>query len=172
MRNKYSLEFEKKMQQLAKDKTLNELLEIAQQEYDITKKQLRQYLSKRQIRYKDYDETKINKTPIGLDIGTEYVKDDGMTLIKISKGKWQYKQRYIYEQYYNVKLSSDDYIIFLDQNRNNFDINNLKRITRHECSILSNQKMFSHDKEVTETGILVAKLMIKAKNKECLLKER
>ena len=165
MRNKYSKEFEEKMQQLAKDMTLQELLEIAQKEYNITKKQLRLYLSKRQIRYKDYDKTKINKTPIGLDIGTEYVKPDGMTLIKVAHNKWTYKQRYIYEQYYNVKLSSDDYIIFLDQNRANFDISNLKKITRHECSILSNQKMFSHDKEVTETGILVAKLMIKVTKK-------
>jgi hypothetical protein len=126
MRNKYSKEFEEEMQRLAKDNTLEDLLLIAKKKYkyNINKDKLSQYLRKRQIIYKDYDKTKINKTPIGLDIGTEYVKDDGMTLIKISRNKWQYKQRYIYEKYYNVKLTSDDYIIILDHNRNNFDISN------------------------------------------------
>ena len=86
-----------------------------------------------------------------------------MTLIKISENKWMYKQRYLYEKYYNVKLTNDDYIIFLDQDRTNFDIKNLKRITRHESAILSNQKLFSNNPKVTETGVQVAKLMIKIK---------
>lgn len=165
MRNKYSSEFEKEMYEKAKENTLDNLLKIARSKYDynINKNQLRQYLSKRQIKYKDYNETKASDMGKYIPIGTEYIKDDGMTLIKVKENKWQYKQRYIYEQYYNVKLSSDDYIIFLDQDRNNFNIDNLKRITRHESGILSNQKLFSKNKDVTETGIQVAKLMIKIK---------
>lgn len=165
MRNKYSKEFEEEMRRLAPANELERLLWVARSKYAyfITRTQLRQYLSKRQIRYKDYNKNKAQEMGVKIPIGTEYVKPDGMTLVKIAKDKWQYKQRLIYEQYYNVKLNDDDYIIFLDHNRNNFDINNLKKVTRRESSILSNQEMFSTNPKVTETGIQVAKLIIKTK---------
>lgn len=166
MRNKYSKEFEDDMFKLAVNNDFNSLLKIAKTKYkyNITKKQLRLYLSKRKIRYKNYNSNMIrnmNKIPIG----TEYTKPDGMILVKVSKDKWKYKQRLIYEQYYNVKLTSDDYIIFLDQNRTNFDINNLRKITRRESSIVANQGLFFKKAQLTETGIEVAKLIIKTKDK-------
>lgn len=166
MRNKYSKEFEEEMKELAPTNELTRLWWIARDKYAyfITKSQLRQYLSKRNIIYKDYNKNKVRNMGENVPIGTEYVKDDGMTLIKVSSNKWMYKQRYIYEQYYNVKLTSNDYIIFLDQNRNNFDINNLKRITRRESAVLSNQKLFFNNKELTNAGIDVAKLIIKTKD--------
>ena len=165
-RNKYSKEFEEEMIKKAKNKKIVELLEIANKKYNynINRSQLRQYLSKRNIIYKDFNDNKVRSMGDKIPIGTEYVKSDGMTLIKVSKNKWQYKQRYIYEQYYNVKLKSDEYIIFLDQNRNNFDISNLMKISQHESSILSNQKIFSKNPKVTETGVQLAKLIIKTKN--------
>lgn len=167
MRNKYSNVFEQEMVKLAPKKTLDDLLEIAinKYNYSITKHQLRLYLSRRQIRYKNYAINHVRKMGDNIPIGTEYVKSDGMTLIKVDKNKWKYKQRYIYEQYYNVELQSDDYIIFLNQNRNDFRIENLKRIKRNESAIISNQKMFSKIPEITELGIETAKLMIKAKDK-------
>ena len=173
MRNKYSIEFESEIEEIATTKTLVELLEIAQNKYNynITKNQLRQYLSKREIKYKDYDIKKVRDMGKYIPIGTEFVKPDGMTLIKISKDKWVYKQRYIYEQYYGVKLTSNYYIIFMDQDRTNFSIDNLRKITRHESSILSNQKMFSTNKDLTNLGIITAKLMIKTNNKKRELKK-
>ena len=166
MRNKYSKEFEETMIDLAPTTKLDRLLWYAYSYfgYEINKNQLRQYLHKRGIKYKDYNVSKVRPMGDRLPIGSERIKPDGMTQIKISKNKWEYKQRYIYEQYYNIKLTSDDYIIFLDQDRTNFDINNLMRVTRHESAILSNQKMFSKEPKVTETGIQVAKLIIKLKN--------
>ena len=168
MRNKYSKEFETTMYNLAKDNTLEDLLIIARHKYhySITKDQLRQYLSKRQIKYKDFYYSKVREMGTDKPLFSERTKDDGMTQIKVAPNKWEYKQRYIYSQYYNEELTDNDYIIFLDQNRKNFNINNLKKITRHESSILSNQQMFSKNKDVTETGVLVAKLMIKLKEKE------
>lgn len=165
MRNKYSESFDIEMRKLAPKKTLDELLTIAQNKYNysITKHQLRLYLSKRQIRYQNYKPSHVREMGNNIPIGTEYVKPDGMTLIKVAKNKWKYKQRYIYEQYYNVELQSDDYIIFLNQNRNDFRIENLKKIKRNESSVLSNQKMFSKNPEITKLGIETAKLMIKSK---------
>ncbi len=168
MRNIYSKEFEKEMQTIASFKKINELLEIAikKYNYNVTKHALRQYLRKRNIFYKDYNKHMAQDMGKLIPIGTEYVKDDGMTLIKIAPNKWMYKQRYIYSKYHNVELKSDDYIIFLDHNRNNFDINNLACISRHESAILSNQQLFSKNQEITKTGIQIAKLMIKLKAKE------
>lgn len=165
MRNKYSEQFEQEMRRLAPSKTIQQLLKVANNKYcyPITKKNLLQYLSKRQIRYKDYNSNKAQLMGSKISIGTEYIKPDGMTLVKVAPNKWKYKQRLIYENYHNVQLTSNDYIIFLDQNRNNFNIDNLKCVTRQESSILSNQKLFSKNPIATETGIQVAKLMSKIK---------
>lgn len=167
MRNKYSKDFENKMILLAPTHTLNQLLDIAinKYKYEITVIQLRSYLSKRHIKYKNYSYRKVRNVGDNVPIGTERVKPDGMVQVKVAKNKWEYKQRFIYSKHYNVKLTSDDYIIFLDQDRTNFDINNLKRINRRESSIVANQKMFSKNPEITKTGIQVAKLMIKCKER-------
>ena len=170
MRNKYTNQFQNDMITLAPFYTLDELLEFAKKQYKaITKKQLQLYLSKRKIRYKDFDYDRYKRTRNQGDnvpIGTERVKSDGMVQVKISKDKWEYKQRLIYSQYYNIELTSDDYIIFLDQDKTNFDINNLERVSRRESSIVANQGLFFNEPNLTETGIEVAKLMIKAKDKK------
>lgn len=174
MRIKYSREFEEDMYKLAPNNNLKDLLIIAQDKYkyQIAENQLRQFLYKRGIKHKDYDISRVRDMGSKYPIGAEYVKPDGMTLVKVDKNKWEYKQRLMYEKYHNVKLTSDDYIIFLDQDRTNFDINNLKRINRHESSIVANQKLFSSDKTLTEAGIEVAKLIIKTKEKEREVKEK
>lgn len=165
MRNKYSKEYEEKIRKLAPTTTLDNLLSYTHSKfgYKITKKQLTQYLYKRNIIYKDYNNNKKRNMGDRIPIGTERVKPDGMIQVKVATNKWEYKNRLMYEKYHNVKLTSDDYIIFLDQDRTNFDITNLKKITRHESSILANQKIFSSNPKITETGIEVAKLMIKLK---------
>lgn len=167
MRNKYSKKFEADMVLLASTHTLNDLLLVAikKYKYKITLHQLRQYLSKRGIIYKDYDFKKIRNMGDKIPIGTERIKSDGMVQVKVASNKWEYKQRLIYSKYYDAKLTNDDYIIFLDQDRTNFDISNLKRVNRRESAIVANQKMFSNNPVATETGIQVAKLMIKCKEK-------
>lgn len=168
MRNKYSKEFEKDMYRLATNNSLDDLLKVAKSKYhyDITKRQLQLYLSKRKIRYKDYNVNKVKGNQgDNVPIGTERIKSDGMVQVKIAKDRWEYKQRLIYSQYHNIELTSNDYIIFLDQDRTNFDINNLKRVSRRESSIVANQGLFFNEPNLTETGIEIAKLMIKAKDR-------
>ncbi len=169
MKNKYSKEFEEDMYRLATNMSLDDLLEVAKSKYhyNITKKCLQLYCSKRKIRYKDYCENKShhslgNKIPIG----SEYKRPDGMVFVKVAKDKWIYKQRLVYENYYNVKLDENDFIIFLDGNRNNYDINNLKRVSRRESAVMINNGLFFNEPELTETGSTVAQLMIKTKDKE------
>lgn len=168
MRNKYSKEFEEEMIKLAPYNSFEELFIVARIKYNypITRNQLMQYLSKREIRYKDYNKNKVRDMGKNKPLFSERIKPDGMVQVKISKNKWEYKQRYIYSRYYNKELTNDDYIIFLDQNRTNFNIDNLKLVSRHESSILSNQKIFSKNAKATEVGINIAKLMIKTKELE------
>lgn len=167
MRNKYSKEFEDEMRQLAPCTNLDRLLWYAYSQfgYEINRSQLRQYLSKRKIRYKDYNKNKVRMMGLNRPIGSERIRDDGMVQVKVSKDKWEYKQRLIYEKYHNVKLTDNDYIIFLDQDRTNFDINNLEKVTRYESSVLTNQKLFSKKSDLTKVGINVAQLIIKLKDK-------
>jgi len=167
-RNRYSIEFENEMKQVASSYTFNELLTIAQKKYkyNITKDMLMKYLSKRKIRYSDYNKKKVRVPANSLPIGSEYVKDDGMTLIKIAQDKWMYKQRYIYEQYYKVKLNTNEYVIFLDGDRTNFNIKNLYKITNREASILGNMRLASRNKEITKLTLTLAKSIIAIKNLE------
>ena len=168
MRNKYTTQFQNDMIALAPFYTLDELLKFAKKQYKtITKNQLRKYLSKRKIRYKDYNENMVKGNQgDNVPIGTERVKPDGYVQVKITKDKWEYKQRLIYSKYHNVKLKSDDYVIFLDHNKNNFDINNLKRISRKESAITCRIGGFSNDPNITKLGINIAKLILKNSDKK------
>lgn len=151
------------------DLTIDELLPLVNKKFKEkhTRLSLQKYLVRNKIPYKYKNENKSHNMS-KLPIGTEYMKNDGMTLVKIARNKWEYKQRLIYKEHYGVELTDEDYIIFLDQNRNNFNISNLKLITRHESSILSNQKIFSKDPLATEVGTTLAKLIIKTKElKRC-----
>lgn len=164
MRNKYTIEFENLMRNKAIDHSFDELYKIAKRKYKITRSQLMQYLSKRKIRYKDYMTGRVRQMGLNYQIGCEYVKNDGMVLVKIAKDKWEYKQRLLYMKYHNCELTSDDYIIFLNQDRTDFSKENLAKVTRHESAFLSNQQMFSKKRELTKLGIDTAKLMIKIKD--------
>ena len=166
MRNKYTKEFENLMISGAKTKTFDELYEIARRKYPITKSQLRQYFSKRKIRYVGYMPTRARNMGIVYEIGSEYVKNDGMTLVKVARDKWIYKQRLMYMQYHNCTLTNDDFIIFLNHDRTDFSKNNLMKVSRRESTIIANQKLFSKNKELTKLGVYTAKLMIKVKESE------
>ena len=138
------------------------------------KENLRKYLWRNKIPYKHYNKNMIRNMGDKIPIGTEYIKPDGMVLLKVDKNKWIYKQRYIYEKYHNIKLKDDEYIIFLDGDRTNFNIDNLKLLTRQEASYLG---IFKYDygidkinKDIIETEILLAQLMIKTrKNNDIML---
>ena len=163
MRNKYSKDFEDHAKIRSLELTQKELREELEKKYNLTisKTSFQKYLYRHGIRCIDYNKSKVRNMD-KLPIGTEYRKNDGMILVKVATKKWVYKQRLMYMKYHNCKLTSEDYIIFLNQDRTDFSKDNLVKITRHESSILSNQKMFSTNKDVTNLGILTAKLMIKA----------
>lgn len=97
-------------------------------------------------------------------IGEERTTVDGYIEIKIKDGclndNWILKHRYIYEQHYG-KIPEGYNVIFLDGNRKNINISNLKLVSKYEDLIMNNNKLFSTDKNITETGTIIANVISK-----------
>ena len=166
MRNNYTKEFEKFIKENVNKYTKEELKQLIQDKYDIqmSNEALRRYLNRHKIkdRYIDYQKNNIRdvyKCPIG----TERTTNEGVFVKIAQPDVWRRKSRIMYEKYHNCKLKDDDYIIFLNQNINDFSKNNLVKSTQQEIAYLHNKEMFSSIPELTNLGILTAKLMIKVK---------
>lgn len=148
--------------------TIKQLVEILKTKYnfEIERKKLAQYCIKMGIKYK-YEKPNKSHSNKATPNGTIVNKTDGnMLKIKVGEHKWEYLQRIIYEKHYNIKLKENEYIMFLDQNRRNFNINNLQLVTRQESATISATRLYSTNPMVTKTGIQVVKLMNKAKEIE------
>lgn len=127
---------------------------------------LRRYLNRKNIkdRYVDYAIHNVRKDSVyKCPVGTEKVVEDGVFIKVAQPDKWRRKTRVMYEKYHNCKLKDDEYIVFLNQDRNDFSKDNLIKSSRKEIAYLHNNKTFSKNPKLTELGILSAKLMIKAK---------
>lgn len=91
----------------------------------------------------------------------ERLTGDGYTEIKIKEpSKWMLKHRYIYEKHYG-KIPDGYSIMFADQNKQNFDINNLILVSRAENLIMNHNKLVFDNDELTKSGHLVAKIIDK-----------
>lgn len=149
----------------SKDYTIKQLVVILKEQFniDIEKKKLAQYCISKGFKYK-FEHPKKSHSNIPTKIGTIVIKKDGEYLkIKTDNHKWEYLQRKVYQDYYGVKLPEDVYVIFLNQNRRDFDIKNLKAITRRSSAIMSKDELFSIEPRLTKLGHLNSKLKIKAK---------
>jgi len=149
----------------AKDYTIKQLVQILKDNFnvDTEKKKLAQYCIKMGIKYK-YEHPKKSHDNNPTANGTIINKTDGdMLKVKVGEHKWEYLQRKIYEEHYGVKLPEDVYVIFLNQNKRDFNINNLKAVSRRNCAIMSKDSLFSSDKRITKLGITASNVLIKAK---------
>jgi hypothetical protein len=105
-----------------------------------------------------------NVPPNHRPVGSERISKDGYIEVKAAEpNKWRLKQRVVYEEA-KGKIPEGCPIIFLDGNKRNFDIENLRCITRSELLYL-NCNGLNNSNEITETGILMARLD-RAKNKK------
>ena len=104
-----------------------------------------------------------NVPPNHRPVGSERISKDGYIEVKVAEpNKWRLKQRVVYKEA-KGKIPEGCTIIFLDGNKRNFDIDNLRCITRSELLYL-NCNGLNNSNEITETGILMARLD-SAKNK-------
>lgn len=140
--------------------TIRELSQQLKDKYniEIDRKKLAQYCIKMKIKYKYECKNKSHSNKPSANGRIAVKKDGDMLKVKVSNHKWEYLQRKVYEDYYNVKLPKDVYVIFLNQNKRDFDIKNLKAISRRKSAIMVRNELFSCESKVTKLGILTASL--------------
>lgn len=98
-------------------------------------------------------------------VGSERLNKDGHTEVKVGPDKWVSKQRYIWEQNYG-KIKRGYVVIFADRDKTNFNIDNLVLISNRELLIMNRKKLIQNDADLTKTGIMIANVLIKIKDKE------
>ena len=114
----YSSEAKKYIFENSKKYTIEEMVKKLYEKFSIirTPQNIRNYYCTNNLEYK--------KVRVPALIGSE-LKSKEATRIKVDKHKYVQKNRYLYEKYNNVKLKSNECVIFLDGNENNYDKENL-----------------------------------------------
>ena len=105
-------------------------------------------------------------------IGSEFVcKKDGYTYVKIAEpNTWDLKQRVIYKEAYG-DMPSDYNVVFADQDKQNFELDNLILVKRKVKLMAKNKRLFFENKELTKTGMLIAELITNSSEKKKLLEK-
>ena len=110
---------------------------------------------------------KSSKKPVTTKEIGETIKSGDRQYIKINddlqcgKNNYQLKQRYLYEQYHNCKLKENEYIIFLDGNKENYDKDNLVKLTKKELCYFNMLKL--ENKELRKCAVLYSQIQAKLK---------
>ena len=166
MRNKYTKEFEDFVRTNASKYNREDLRQLVQKKYNITisKDAFRRYLNRHKIKAL-YNIVNNVREVYKLPIGTERITDEGVFIKVKQPDVWKRKSRVMYEKYHNCKLSDNDYVLFLNGDRNDFSEENLYKSTNREKCYLHNWGTSSKNRELTKAGILSARLYIKAKEK-------
>ena len=97
-------------------------------------------------------------------IGEEFIdKSNDCVCIKIAEPDvWMQKHRYIWEQHYG-KIPKGYYVIFLDKNKRNFNINNLALISKKDYLKMLSTRTYAENADLTKLAILNAQLINKTK---------
>lgn len=109
---------------------------------------------------------KKGQTPINCrPIGSERIDSkDGYILVKVTEKKWIPKHRKVWEEI-NGPIPKGYIVIFLDGDKLNCSIENLKMISKSQNARLNQNGWRFDNPEATEIGILLADLKIKANKK-------
>lgn len=101
-------------------------------------------------------------------IGSQYIDQDGYLYIKVKdkgprfggNGKWQQYHHLVWIDAYGA-IPKDKVVMFLDRNRSNFDIDNLKMISRQELSMINKYEIYKNDKDINLSLINLIRLINK-----------
>ena len=104
-------------------------------------------------------------------VGSERISKDGYWEVKIAEPKkWRMKHVLVWEQH-NGPIPRGMCVIFLDGDKNNLSIDNLRMISRADLARMNQNGLFSGIAEVTEAGMHLAALMTETgkrrKNGKC-----
>ena len=95
-------------------------------------------------------------------LGSERIcSKDGYILVKVADGQlqknWKAKHKVIWEEH-NGPIPKGHAVVFLDRDITNVNIDNLALVTRSELLIINRQKLMTKDRELSKSGIMIAKL--------------
>lgn len=188
MRNKYTLEqiefIKNNVNNRVKDLTLlfNEKFNSNLKEYQIASikskynlksgiktpvnkgKKQEEYMTKEQIEKCKKTQFKKGHSLNEKPIGTEKIKN-GFVYIKIAPKTWKPKHFWVWEQTHE-KIKENQCLMFLDGNKLNCSLENLKLISKKEMLILNLNKMYYSNKESNESALLIVKIMDKIKKQK------
>lgn len=113
------------------------------------------------------------------ELGSE-IEERGYIRVKISnhpknRTRWRLKHHIIYEKYHpNIKIGKTDRVIFLDGNKRNFDINNLKLVSISEQAYIANlsKSKYKYNGDEKLELIELIKANLKIKKIENLIQEK
>ena len=164
------------LRQIVKDRYIFEIAELMSIKfwYEYRKSQIKSIMAKHKI-----SNNMKSKNPKGIkpwnkgvkmgnyhihntkNIGDEYINSEGYIMIKLDNPtRWVHKHRYLYEQAHG-EIAKDKVLIFLDGNKQNLNLDNLKCITRKQLIKMNQNKLFYNNAELTNTGAELANLMLK-----------
>ena len=99
-------------------------------------------------------------------VGSERINRYGYIEIKVEEPrKWRPKHHLIYEAEFGP-IPPNHKIVFKDRNKKNVNINNLLLVSNREMVVMNRNKLIKNNPEATETGQLIAKLMIKTSERK------
>lgn len=94
-------------------------------------------------------------------VGSERITKDGYLEIKVAEpNKWRLKHLVVWESF-NGPLPKGHAILFLDENKQNYDISNLRLMTRSELLIMNRYGVKGADAETMNTAANLAQLIDK-----------
>lgn len=94
-------------------------------------------------------------------VGSKRINVYGYHEIKVAEpNKWELEHRVIYEKAHGP-IPKGSKVIFADGDKDNLDLDNLVLVSSSEELILNRRKLLTDDKEITKTGVLIAKVIDK-----------
>lgn len=95
-------------------------------------------------------------------VGSESVDTkDGYLSVKVAEpNKWELKHKVIWEKA-NGKMPEGYCVIFADQNKRNFNLDNLVLVSKAELLIMNKEKLIKKDANLTKVGVNIAKVKAK-----------
>lgn len=99
------------------------------------------------------------------DTGTIVEKSHGILFIKKEDGTWTQLSRHLVEE----DIPKDCIVIFLDGNKRNLSQDNLAIIPRNHSAIMTKNKFWSEQPEITKTGIIWCELYQELKKQKVLI---
>ena len=98
-------------------------------------------------------------------VGSERKTKDGYIMVKVSEpSKWRLKHVVVWEKV-NGKIPKGHTLIFLDRNKENTSLDNLRLVSRSELLIINSNKLLKNSKEINETVVNIAKVTDKVRKK-------